>query len=63
MEINKIDKALMKPASFARLCEMSRANVYKLIEKGELRAVRIGGSIRIPISELNRLIAAAIVFP
>jgi excisionase family DNA binding protein len=50
---------LVKPGTFAVAAEMSRANVYKLIEKGVIRAVHIGGSIRIPMSELDRLIAEA----
>ena len=59
MESKKVDKVLVKPGTFAAAAEMSRASVYKLIEKGEIHAVRIGGSLRIPMSELDRLVAAA----
>ena len=33
-----------------------RAHVYNLITRGELRAVKIGGSTRIPATELARLL-------
>ncbi|GAC1474424.1 MAG: hypothetical protein PVSMB7_29450 [Chloroflexota bacterium] len=39
-----------------RLC-MGRSTVYDLITKGQLGAVKIGRSRRVPVSALNRFIA------
>ena len=47
--------ALMRPSKFARLIDMSRSKVYELIKSGEIRAVSIGGVLRIPLEELERL--------
>jgi excisionase family DNA binding protein len=47
--------ALLRPAKFARLIDMSRSKVYELIQSGEIRAVTIGGVLRVPLEELERL--------
>ena len=36
-----------------------RASVYNEITRGELRAVKIGRSTRIPVTELERLLAGS----
>jgi excisionase family DNA binding protein len=46
---------LLRPAKFARLIDMSRSKIYELIQSGEIRAVSIGGVLRIPVDELDRL--------
>lgn len=51
---------LLRPGKFARLIDSSRSHVYVLIERGELHAVRVGGSLRVPVSEVERLAAAAL---
>lgn len=38
--------------TFARLIEASDSGVRELIAKGELRACKVGGLLRIPASEL-----------
>ena len=52
-------KILLKTRTFAEATDMSASNVYALVEKGIIRAVRIGGAIRIPTSELDRLTGMA----
>jgi len=59
MEELKLTPALLKPARFARLIDASRSTVYELINRGELRAVKVGGNIRIPATEIQRLAAQA----
>ena len=39
-----------------RQLSISRATLYKLINKGEIRLVRIGGRSLIPDSEIQRLL-------
>jgi excisionase family DNA binding protein len=50
---------LLRPAKFARLIDMSRSKVYEMLSAGEIRAVTIGGVLRIPIDEIDRFKAQA----
>lgn len=51
---------LLKPIEAAQMLNMSRAALYKWVEKGLIRVVRLpSGKIRIQLSELNRVIAEA----
>lgn len=47
--------ANLSPARFAEAADLSAGAVHNLIAKGEVRAVKIGRSVRIPVSELTRL--------
>jgi excisionase family DNA binding protein len=40
----------------ARLVALSRATLYKVISRGDIRTVRIGGSVRIKAEELRRFV-------
>lgn len=40
---------------------ISAREVYRLIEKGEVRAFRVGRALRIPASEVERYISAHMV--
>jgi len=40
---------------FARCVDMSENGVLNLIARGELKALRLGRSVRIPLSEFDRL--------
>ena len=42
-------KLLMKVSRAAELLDISRAQLYKMIQQGTVRAVRIGQSVRIPV--------------
>ena len=48
----------LKPADAAIALGLSRATIYNLITRGELRAVKIGRATRIPATELERLLAS-----
>jgi excisionase family DNA binding protein len=39
----------------AKLLRIGINQCYRAIERGEIRGIRIGGSIRVPDSELDRL--------
>jgi len=51
------DRLLIRPAEAAAMLSVSRTRVYELISRGELPSVRLGGSIRVPVGELQRHIA------
>ena len=65
LENNKIgsvltpDKMAVKPARAAALLDCSRTKIYDAINAGELRAVRIAGLLRIPMSEIRRHLESA----
>jgi len=46
---------LMRVTEAAERLGVSRATLYGLIAKGEIRVVRLGRSIRVPWQELERL--------
>ena len=45
---------LLTAAKTAQALSMSRSKVYALMAAGELPTVRIGRSVRVPLSELER---------
>lgn len=45
----------LTPRDVARALQLSRTTVYRRIADGSIRAVQIGGSLRIPGGELDRL--------
>ena len=55
--------ALLTPAESAEVLRMSVTSIYRAVRSGELRAVRLTdskrGAIRIPMSELERLLDEA----
>lgn len=50
------DALLVTPEEAAALLRVGRTTVYALMKAGDLRAVHIGRSCRLPRSELNRYI-------
>ena len=46
----------LRPAEVALVTGLSERAVRRLAERGELRAERAGGSILVPVSEVQRLI-------
>jgi excisionase family DNA binding protein len=53
-----MDRLLYRPQEVAGLLGISRARVYHLIQTGDLPAVRIGGTIRVPADSLRNWIEA-----
>ena len=45
---------LLSPADAARLAQVSRNTIYRLVDRGELRAVHVGRQLRIDPGEFDR---------
>ena len=52
-----MDKVLLRPTEAAEVMGIGRSKVYQLIASGDLPAIRIGGSVRIPVAALAAWIA------
>lgn len=48
--------ALLRPSRVARLLDLSRSAVYQKIAAGEIPAVRLGRSIRVPASAIREIV-------
>ena len=56
-EDDTMDIQLMRVAEVAARLTLSRSKTYELITTGELRALRVGRSRRVLVSELERFVA------
>ena len=54
----ELEPALLRPGEAARLLGVSRSRVYELIREGEIPAIRLAGTIRVPLAELRAMIAS-----
>lgn len=54
--MKKVERLAFSPAEAAEALGVSRQHVYHLIERGAIRAVKIGRSTRIALGELERLL-------
>jgi excisionase family DNA binding protein len=52
--MSRIDEHYVRVRTFAERFDLSESAVYKKIERGEIRAIRIGKTIRIPSPEMER---------
>lgn len=59
---SKIERKAYRPAEFAEATGLSRATVYRLMEKGVVRSVLVRRCRMIPLTELDRLLDAATVW-
>ncbi len=50
------DERLLKLPEVSDRLSLSRTAIYRLMEKGELQPVRIGGALLFPASSIERLI-------
>lgn len=58
MKEDSTEKPLfVRPSEAARLLGVSRSKAYDLVHTGVLHARRLGGSIRIPLSQIEQLAA------
>ena len=55
-----MDRRLYRPKEVAEAVGLSRPEIYALIQRGLLQAVRIGTAVRIPASELERLVTQGV---
>jgi excisionase family DNA binding protein len=52
---------LLRIDAAADRLSISRATLYRMIQRGEIPVVRIGSAVRIPVSALDRWLAAQTV--
>ena len=50
-------ESLLKPSEVQQKLHISKSTLYRLIRSGQLPAVRIGGSYRIRMSELEEFLS------
>ena len=50
----EIEKILLKPNEVFSALGLSRAKGYSLLASGELPSIRIGRSVRIPVTDLHK---------
>lgn len=48
-------KLLFKVSRAAEMLDMSKSQLYKMIQQGSIRAVRIGQSVRIPAEVVREM--------
>ena len=53
-----LDKLLLRVGEAAEILAISRSKAYEMIASGEIPAIRLRGSIRIVMSDLERMIEA-----
>lgn len=51
------ERLLLRPAEAAAMLGISRSRCYQLLQRGELPSFRLGGSVRVPVEDLRRMIA------
>ncbi len=51
---------LLSPQQFADLLSISRWTVYAWLQEGKIRSVKIGRLVRIPESEVSRIVQEGI---
>ncbi len=49
-----MERLLLRPSEAAEAIGVGRSVIYALIQRGELRAVRVGTSLHIAVDELRR---------
>jgi excisionase family DNA binding protein len=54
------NRQLYRPVEVAQMSGLSRAFIYRLIERGALKSVRIGSAVRISVNEVQRLLTEGI---
>ena len=63
MDINKLERLLLRPSEAAELLGVSRSKLYELIADGNIPTVQIGKRLRIPVEELEAWIQDGINRP
>jgi excisionase family DNA binding protein len=55
--MSRVDEHFLRVRDYAARFNLSESAVYKKIERKEIRAIRIGKTVRIPSSEMERYLA------
>ena len=51
-----VPRAALKVEEMAQALGLGRSKCWELVRSGEVRTVRFGRSVRVPVSEIERLI-------
>ncbi len=51
-----MEKLLLKPKEAAKMTSTSKNTIYNLVANGDLKAIRLGRAIRIPVQALKEWI-------
>lgn len=51
---------LLSPNSAARALDVSRSTIYGFMKQGLIKFVQVGSDRRIPVDEINRIVAEGI---
>lgn len=51
---------LLSPNSAARALDVSRSTIYGFMKRGLIKFVQVGSDRRIPVDEINRIVAEGI---
>ena len=57
MSTNTLQPALLRITEAAEYLGISRTKTYELIQRGEIRVLKIDASVRVPRAELERWLA------
>jgi excisionase family DNA binding protein len=57
---DEVSDRLIRATEAARLLGLSRQHVYRLADRGLIRVVRIGTAVRVPVSEVQRVMREGI---
>ncbi len=60
MALRSEQELLLRVDIAAERLAVSRATLYRMVQRGELPIVRIGSAVRIPVSALERWLAGQI---
>jgi excisionase family DNA binding protein len=52
---NEVTPMFLRPSKAAKLLDVGRSKIYAMIRSRHIRAVEVGGLLRIPMSELEAL--------
>jgi excisionase family DNA binding protein len=52
--MSRVDEHYVRVRAYAERFDLSESAVYKKIDRGEIKAIRIGKTVRIPSSEMER---------
>jgi len=55
-----MERILLRASEAATVMGFSKSYVHRMILSGEIPSVRFGRAVRIPLDDLNRLIAARV---
>lgn len=59
MAVEELQPLVHRVSNASARLGVSRTTLYELIQKGQLRTIRIGGRVVVPESELQRVVAEA----